>query len=410
MRQKMFTGSILFLCLQCALQPILLGQQYDCSFKAPLLTIDFGTGRDVPNINQLRLPSYRRVYNKCPIDGHYSFVSHTSGCFEDDWLTFSEDHTLSDKDGNMMVVNANRTGGIFLTTNINNLKDNTTYQFEAWLINVCNLFDNCPPLPPNIVIDLITPTGKKVAVFQTGPLPQGNSVIWRRYADTFVTPPEITSLVLTMKDITQGGCGNDFALDDITVRECIKTTPVTKTRAKPVPKSTKRQAATVVKPVAKKIVKPQGVKKDSTHAIIKKTVRDTPEIAMKKIKEKAAAIPLPKVLLTRENLLIKRIEAPAGEIVIDLYDYDQIDGDTVSIYDNNELIVSRAGLSKKPISFKIKVDAAQPHHELIMVANNLGSIPPNTSLMIITANNKRSEVFISSSEQKNAKLVIDLKE
>jgi hypothetical protein len=108
--------------------------------------------------------------------------------------------------------------------------------------------------------------------------------------------------------------------------------------------------------------------------------------------------------------LIKRIEAPAGEIVIDLYDYDQIDGDTVSIYDNNELIVSRAGLSKKPISFKIKVDAMQPHHELIMVANNLGSIPPNTSLMIIAANNKRSEVFISSSEQKNAKLVIDLKE
>jgi hypothetical protein len=74
------------------------------------------------------------------------------------------------------------------------------------------------------------------------------------------------------------------------------------------------------------------------------------------------------------------------------------------------LIVSRAGLSKKPISFKIKVDAMQSHHELIMVANNLGSIPPNTSLMVITAGNKRSEVFISSSEQKNAKLVIDLKE
>jgi hypothetical protein len=45
-----------------------------------------------------------------------------------------------------------------------------------------------------------------------------------------------------------------------------------------------------------------------------------------------------------------------------------------------------------------------------MVANNLGSIPPNTSLMIVTANNKRYEVFISSSEQKNAKIVIELKE
>src|SRR6476646_6674908 len=97
----------------------------------------------------------------------------------------------------------------FLTTTISTLKGNTTYQLEAWMINVCNLFDNCPPLPPNIVTDLITPVGKKVAIFQTGPLPQGNSVIWRGYSGTFTTLPDITSLILTMQDITQGGCGND---------------------------------------------------------------------------------------------------------------------------------------------------------------------------------------------------------
>ena len=97
-------------------------------------------------------------------------------------------------------------------------------------------------------------------------------------------------------------------------------------------------------------------------------------------------------------------------MMIDLYDNGEIDGDTVSIYHNNELIISRAGLSDKPIHFQIKVDAMQPHHELVMVANNLGSIPPNTSVMIITVNDKRYEVHISSSEQKNAKVVIDLKE
>jgi hypothetical protein len=102
------------------------------------------------------------------------------------------------------------------------------------------------------------------------------------------------------------------------------------------------------------------------------------------------------------------MEVPAGEIKIDLYDNAEIDGDTVSVYHNNKLIISAAALSDKPVSFRIKVDAQQPHHELIMVADNLGSIPPNTSLMIITANGKRSEVFISSTEQKNAKLVIDL--
>jgi hypothetical protein len=45
-----------------------------------------------------------------------------------------------------------------------------------------------------------------------------------------------------------------------------------------------------------------------------------------------------------------------------------------------------------------------------MVAENLGSIPPNTSLMIVTAGTKRYEVYISSNEQRNAKVILDLKE
>ena len=119
---------------------------------------------------------------------------------------------------------------------------------------------------------------------------------------------------------------------------------------------------------------------------------------------------LPQVILARENPVIKTIRTEPATLLVELYDNGQIDGDTVSIYHNNELIVSHAGLSEKPISFKIKVDSTDPHHELTMVADNLGSIPPNTSLMIITTGKKRYEVFISSSEQKNAKIVIDLKE
>jgi len=66
-------------------------------------------------------------------------------------------------------------------------------------------------------------------------------------------------------------------------------------------------------------------------------------------------------------------------------------------------------LSHKPISVTIGVNSDQPHHEIIMVAENLGSIPPNTSVMIITTSSNRYEVLISSSEQKNAKVVFDLK-
>ena len=115
------------------------------------------------------------------------------------------------------------------------------------------------------------------------------------------------------------------------------------------------------------------------------------------------------MLKTRENALARKIETEAGEIKIELYDNGEIDGDTISIYHNNTLIKSHMRLSQKPISVTIAVSPSQPHHEIIMVAENLGSIPPNTSIMIITTASSRYEVFISSSEQKNAKVVFDLK-
>jgi len=40
-----------------------------------------------------------------------------------------------------------------------------------------------------------------------------------------------------------------------------------------------------------------------------------------------------------------------------------------------------------------------------MVAENLGEIPPNTSLMVVKAGGKQYEVRITSTEQKNAVIV-----
>jgi hypothetical protein len=120
--------------------------------------------------------------------------------------------------------------------------------------------------------------------------------------------------------------------------------------------------------------------------------------------------PPPPILTSRTNTLARKIETETGTIDIKLYDNGQVDGDTISIYHNNVLLISHARLSAKPVSLKIAIDSLQPHHELVMVAENLGSIPPNTSLMVITAGTRRFEVFISSTEQKNAKVVFDLKD
>jgi hypothetical protein len=127
------------------------------------------------------------------------------------------------------------------------------------------------------------------------------------------------------------------------------------------------------------------------------------------IKVPKPVLPKPDVIRKRSNELVKTLYTSAKEIKIDLYDNGEIDGDSISVYDNNKLIVSRKGLSDKPISFNIKLNEDEPTHEFIMVAENLGSIPPNTALMIINAGGKRYELFITSTEQKNAKVVIEYK-
>lgn len=120
-------------------------------------------------------------------------------------------------------------------------------------------------------------------------------------------------------------------------------------------------------------------------------------------------LPKPDVLKKRDNDLVKTITTSAKEFKIELYDNGEIDGDRISVYHNNALIVSNKMLTDKPITFTIKADENSPVHEFVMVAENLGSIPPNTALMIITAGGKRYELFITSTEQKNAVVKIEYK-
>jgi hypothetical protein len=107
-------------------------------------------------------------------------------------------------------------------------------------------------------------------------------------------------------------------------------------------------------------------------------------------------------LKQRQNELFETITTSAREINISFYDNGEIDGDTISVYDNNRLLVKNKGLSAKPITLTIQLDENELEHEIVMVAQNLGSIPPNTALMMVQAGDQRYTVRLSSTEQKNA--------
>ncbi|HVX49630.1 MAG TPA: hypothetical protein VHB48_05705 [Chitinophagaceae bacterium] len=117
--------------------------------------------------------------------------------------------------------------------------------------------------------------------------------------------------------------------------------------------------------------------------------------------------PVPDVIKQRENPLVKTIVTSSPDILIELYDNGEVDGDTITVYHNNQVVALKKGLNTKPITIKVTATPNDNYHEFVMVANNLGSIPPNTALMVVRTGGKRYELFISSNEQKNARVVIN---
>jgi hypothetical protein len=120
-----------------------------------------------------------------------------------------------------------------------------------------------------------------------------------------------------------------------------------------------------------------------------------------KISQPQMPVSIPSVLLTRTNELLKTLTVSHSIIELRIYDDGAIDNDTVSVYYDNKILVSNARISDLPIIVHINVDPSDHPHQLVMVAENLGDIPPNTSLLVVNDGEKRYEERIVSNEQKN---------
>jgi len=112
-----------------------------------------------------------------------------------------------------------------------------------------------------------------------------------------------------------------------------------------------------------------------------------------------------KALTSRTNVLLETYHITSPDILIELFDNAEIDGDRVSVYHNNALIVSNQMLDKKPITLNIHADATNRVHEFVMIAENLGSIPPNSALMRITAGKQSYKLSVKTDMKTNARIV-----
>jgi len=103
---------------------------------------------------------------------------------------------------------------------------------------------------------------------------------------------------------------------------------------------------------------------------------------------------------------IPEVAVDTGRIRLDFYDNATIDGDSITVLVNKNVVVSHQMLSARPITTYVTVDLGNPFFEVEMVADNLGTIPPNTALLIITAGTKKYQLFLSSTKTKSAMIRI----
>jgi hypothetical protein len=105
---------------------------------------------------------------------------------------------------------------------------------------------------------------------------------------------------------------------------------------------------------------------------------------------------------TRSKQVMQEIPISGDSIELRFYDNAIVDGDSIAIFLNNRLVDEHIRLTEKAFTIKLAVATLQESNELAMVAENLGSIPPNTSLMVAIVDGKRYETRLESTEQSSA--------
>ncbi len=96
----------------------------------------------------------------------------------------------------------------------------------------------------------------------------------------------------------------------------------------------------------------------------------------------------------------------SDSLVLTLYDNGEVDGDTVTVLMNGGIIFSKAGLSTKANTKTVYITPAMDSVKLVMYAESLGEIPPNTGLLIVNDGDKRYDVRFSADLTTNAAIVL----
>ncbi len=166
------------------------------------------------------------------------------------------------------------------------------------------------------------------------------------------------------------------------------TTPVTTTPVK-------KPDPVVTKPAEQPVVKTAP---PSTPVAVAKPAAPKPQT----VADPTAAIDLAK----RKVETIKALYFKSDSLTLTLYDNGEVDGDTVSVIMNGNVIMPKVGLTTNAVKKTIYTNEIQGDSiQLVMYAESLGTLPPNTGLLIVNDGGDRYEIRFSGDMQKSSAIV-----
>jgi hypothetical protein len=159
--------------------------------------------------------------------------------------------------------------------------------------------------------------------------------------------------------------------------------------------------ATLTTPVKNIPVVPEKGKEP----VLQKQIKDAPAEIIKKEETKLITVQpktIEKKFVERTKVFTKEIPIAGDSIELRFYDNGEVDGDSISLFLNDKLVFEHIRLTADAYTIKLSVNDLKQSNELVMVAENLGSIPPNTSYMVAIVKDERYDARLASTEGSSA--------
>jgi len=108
----------------------------------------------------------------------------------------------------------------------------------------------------------------------------------------------------------------------------------------------------------------------------------------------------------RKTVAPQVVEFKSDSLELKLYDNGEIDGDTVSVLLNGDILLAKQGLKASAIKKTIYIQPGSNEITLVLYAENLGKYPPNTGLLVVHDGEDVYQVRFSADLQQNAAVVL----